>query len=101
MKVLESIVAELAQRDAADLSPLESRVERLELQHGERHVAVLNTLEKLNAQFRARDRERVKAARADDDGEGTEMPTRPEIVRPGPPQRAVMRTDHLAQRFRR
>jgi hypothetical protein len=80
---------------------LESRVERLELQHGERHVTVLNTLEKLNRQFKARERMRDKA-----DGEAFEDPptpiqAHPEIVRPGRPQRDVVRTDHLAQRFRR
>lgn len=80
---------------------LESRVERLELQHGERHITVLNTLEKLNRQFKARERMRDKADGELDDPSPTQIQARPEIVRPGAPRRDVERTDHLAQRFRR
>ncbi|MGH7180165.1 MAG: hypothetical protein ACREJC_22495 [Tepidisphaeraceae bacterium] len=86
---------------AQDFSPLERRIERLELDHGERHVAVLNTLEKIMRQLGARERKRVAANGDELEEGGTEMPPPSPIVRPGAPQRAPSGTAHLATRFRR
>ncbi len=57
-------------QDTEALNRLETRVERLELDHAERQVAVLSALEKVLNQLRARERKR---AITEDAGEGDSL----------------------------
>lgn len=52
-------------QDSEALNRLETRVERLELDHAERQVAVLSALEKVLTQLRARERKRERTAEAE------------------------------------
>ena len=74
---------------------LENRLEKVELEHAERQVAVLGALEKVLHQLRARDRQRVKKNGEEPLDVTPEEPDE-RSLRPVPPS-----TAHLAQRFRR
>lgn len=84
------------------LNELETRLERLELDNAERQVAVLNALEKVMTQFKAREAKRARDAEVqgtrDADPEATRMAgvaPSADTVRRGPSSSA-----HLARRFR-
>lgn len=101
---LATRVEQLEHREAVPLGALESRLERLELDHGERHVAVLNTMEKLMRQLGARERKRERDAEDGDGGQDVlSSAARPDFVDPAgsDPSRRAPDTSHLAGRFRR
>lgn len=91
---LETRLKRLEEADGIDVSDLEARLERLELDRGERHLQVANTLEKVLRQLEARDRKRGESEPAD-------APAEPEETRSHPALRPQPVTAELARRFRR
>ena len=91
--------AEVATGIVGRVNQLETRLERLELDHAERQVAVLNTLEKVLRQLSAREGKRVRdraAHQAEEDppDDGVDI-----VVPPGR-RAARVDTSHLSRRFR-
>lgn len=78
---------------------LETRLERLELDHAERQVAVLNTLEKVLRQLAAREGKRVRDRAAHEEQE-TALDDGGVARVPAEPRRPVVDTSHLSRRFR-
>ena len=95
---LETALEALRETELRLPGDLESRLERLELDHGERHVAVLNTMEKLMRQLGARERKRVEADETAGTPEGAPASSR-DGRHAGRPQEHAS-TAHLAKRFR-
>jgi hypothetical protein len=91
--------AEVATGIVARVNQLETRLERLELDHAERQVAVLNTLEKVLHQLAAREGKRVRDRAADPTEEALEGVADVARVAPGP-RAARVDTSHLSRRFR-
>lgn len=60
----------------SEVNRLETRIERLELDHSERQVAVLSALEKVMSQLRARERKRQRTAEGEEEAEPEETPAR-------------------------
>ena len=91
--------AEVATGIVGRVNQLETRLERLELDHAERQVAVLNTLEKVLRQLSAREGKRVRDRATNQTEEAPEDPADVARVAPGPRVRSVD-TSHLSRRFR-
>jgi len=81
------------------LHQLETRVARLELDHAERQVAVLNTLEKVTHQLTTREAKRVRD-RAKNSDEEVPLDDASVADVPREPRRPSVDTSHLSRRFR-
>lgn len=78
------------------INELETRVEQMEIDRGERHIAVLAAMEKVQRQMNARIQRRIDRAEQDPEQPDGE----PEEVFESR-RRAAPSTAHLASRFRR
>lgn len=84
------------------LNGLQTRLERLEIDSAERQIAVLNALEKVMTQFRAREAKRERDAEAQGRDRDHSEAAGVAGLAPGadPVPRGSPATAHLARRFR-